>query len=94
MEPRNGLCNCSCGYMAPMSLTWQSCSSRVGGIYITGGIGAKIQQWMRSADFIGAYFNKGRMRQLVERTAVFLVTNERVGMIGAMAEAVKIRQVE
>ena len=65
-----------------------------GGIYITGGIGAKIQQWMQSADFIGACFNKGRMRQLVERTAVFLVTNERVGMIGAMAEAVKMRQVE
>jgi glucokinase len=65
-----------------------------GGIYITGGIGAKIQQWMRSADFIGAYFNKGRMRPLVERTAVFLVTNERVGVIGAMAEAVKMRQVE
>ena len=66
----------------------------LGGIYITGGIGAKIQQWMQSADFIGAYFNKGRMRTLVERTAVFLVTNERVGVIGAMAEAVKMRQVE
>ncbi len=62
------------------------------GIYITGGIGAKIQGWMQSADFIGAYFNKGRMRPLVERTAVFLVTNERVGVIGAMAEAVKMHR--
>jgi len=65
-----------------------------GGIYITGGIGAKIQPWMQSADFIDACLNKGRMRPLVERTAVFLVTNERVGVIGAMAEAVKMRQVE
>lgn len=65
-----------------------------GGVYITGGIGAKIQRWMQSADFTSAYFNKGRMRPLVERTAVFLVTNERVGVIGAMAEAVKMQQVE
>jgi glucokinase len=65
-----------------------------GGVYITGGIGAKIQQWMLSADFISAYFNKGRMRSLVERTAVYLVTNERVGVIGAMAEAVKMQQVK
>lgn len=65
-----------------------------GGIYITGGIGAKIQQWMLSADFADAYLNKGRMRPLVERTAVFLVTNERVGVIGAMAEAVKMQQVK
>jgi glucokinase len=64
-----------------------------GGIYITGGIGAKIRQWMQSADFMSAYLNKGRMRPLVERTAVFLVTNERVGVIGAMAEAVKMQQV-
>lgn len=65
-----------------------------GGIYITGGIGAKIQQWMLSADFIGAYLNKGRMRTLAESTAVFLVTNERVGVIGAITEAVKMKQVE
>lgn len=65
-----------------------------GGVYITGGIGAKIQQWMQSADFISAYSNKGRMQPLVERTAVFLVTNERVGVIGAMAAAVKTQQVK
>jgi glucokinase len=60
-----------------------------GGIYITGGIGAKIIPWMRSDDFISAYFNKGRMRALTEKTSVYLVTNERVGVIGAISEAVK-----
>lgn len=65
-----------------------------GGVFITGGIGAKIRQWMMSADFIDAYFNKGRMRPLAERTAIYLVTNERVGVIGAMAEAVKVQQVK
>jgi glucokinase len=60
-----------------------------GGIYITGGIGAKIISWMKSDDFISAYCNKGRMRALAEKTSVYLVTNERVGVIGATAEAVK-----
>jgi len=60
-----------------------------GGIYITGGIGAKIISWMKSDDFISAYLNKGRMRALAERTSVYLVTNERVGVIGAISAAAK-----
>jgi len=60
-----------------------------GGIYITGGIAAKIISWMKSDDFISAYLNKGRMRALAEQTSVYLVINERVGVIGAIAEAVK-----
>ena len=60
-----------------------------GGIYITGGIAAKIIPWMKSDDFISAYLNKGRMRALAEQTSVYLVINERVGVIGAISEAVK-----
>lgn len=62
-----------------------------GGIYITGGIAAKILNKMQSAEFINGYLNKGRMRSLVEQIAVYLVTNERVGMLGAMSETMKIR---
>ena len=61
-----------------------------GGIYITGGIGAKIVSWMKSDDFISAYFNKGRMRALAEQTCVYLVTNERVGVMGAISEAARL----
>ena len=60
-----------------------------GGIYITGGIAAKIISWMQSDDFITAYLNKGRMRALTEQTSVYMVINERVGVIGAISEAVK-----
>ena len=60
-----------------------------GGIYITGGIAAKIISWMKSDDFISTYLNKGRMRTLAEQTSVYLVINERVGVIGAISEAVK-----
>lgn len=62
-----------------------------GGIFITGGIAAKIANKMQSENFINAYLNKGRMRSLVEQIAVYLVTNERVGVLGAMSEAVKIQ---
>ena len=62
-----------------------------GGIFITGGIAAKILKKMQSEEFIEAYLNKGRMRALVEQITVYLVTNDRVGVLGAMSEAVKIQ---
>lgn len=65
-----------------------------GGIFITGGIAAKIVKRMQSEEFINAYLNKGRMRKLVEQIAVYLVTNERIGVLGAMSEAVKTQRVE
>jgi glucokinase len=63
-----------------------------GGIFITGGIAAKIANKMQSENFINAYLNKGRMRSLVEQIAVYLVTNERVGVLGAISEAIKMQQ--
>jgi glucokinase len=65
-----------------------------GGIFITGGIAAKMIKRMQSEEFINAYLNKGRMRTLVEQIAVYLVTNERIGVLGAMSEAVKTQRVE
>lgn len=63
-----------------------------GGIYITGGIAAKIVKKMQSEEFINAYLNKGRMRALVEQIAVYLVTNERIGVLGAMSGVVKTQR--
>ena len=62
-----------------------------GGIYITGGIAGKILNKMQSEEFINAYLNKGRMRSLVEQIAVYLVTDERVGVLGALSEAVRMQ---
>lgn len=75
-------------YIGNIALLFKPC----GGIYITGGIAAKMVKKMQSEDFIDAYLNKGRMRTLVEQIAVYLVTNERIGVLGAMSEAVKIQQ--
>jgi glucokinase len=58
------------------------------GIYITGGIAAKMQAQMQSSRFINAYLEKGRMRKVVQTITVNLVTNERTGVIGALSRAV------
>ena len=64
-----------------------------GGIYITGGIAAKMVDAMCSDTFLDAYLNKGRMRTLVEEITVNLVINEDIGVLGALYEAAKHQQV-
>jgi len=63
-----------------------------GGIYITGGIAAKILNKMQSEEFIDAYLNKGRMSSLVKQITVYLVTNESIGVLGAMSETLKMQR--
>ena len=63
-----------------------------GGIYIAGGVAREITRWMQSADFINAYKQKGRMQPLVENISVNLITNERMGVIGALSYAVTMQQ--
>ncbi len=55
-----------------------------GGIYIAGGIAKHILPWMQEKEFINHYLHKGRMRHLAEQTPVFLVTNDRLGLEGAI----------
>ena len=60
------------------------------GIYITGGMAPKMTQWMESEHFLNAFRDKGRMKGVVEQVSVRLVTNEKVGVLGAVAEAVRL----
>ena len=46
---------------------------------------------MQSEEFIEAYLNKARMRVPVEQIMLYLVINERVGVLGAISEAIKIQ---
>ncbi|MCK5917903.1 MAG: glucokinase [Cocleimonas sp.] len=55
-----------------------------GGIYIAGGIATHILPWMQGEKFIHHYLQKGRMRHLAEQTALYLVTNTRLGLQGAL----------
>ena len=58
-----------------------------GGLYVAGGIAAHLQSRMQSPRFMAAATDKGRMRSVVERTPIFLVTNMRLGVLGAIATA-------
>ena len=54
-----------------------------GGIYITGGVAAKISRWMQHDCFLQAMQAKGDMRELVHSMPVYLVMAGEPGLRGA-----------
>jgi glucokinase len=58
-----------------------------GGLYVAGGIALHLRSRMRSPRFMAAASDKGRMRGVVEGTPIFLVTQPRLGLLGAIATA-------
>ncbi|MBI5837920.1 MAG: glucokinase [Candidatus Eisenbacteria bacterium] len=58
-----------------------------GGVYVAGGIAPRMAARFQDGRFLEAFLGKGRYRTLLERVPVHLVTNTRVGLLGAMALA-------
>jgi glucokinase len=58
-----------------------------GGLYVAGGIALHLRSRMRSPRFMAAASDKGRMRGVVEGTPILLVTQPRLGLLGAIATA-------
>lgn len=56
-----------------------------GGLYIAGGVAGHLQARMQSPRFLAAATDKGRMRSVVERTPIFLITCNRLGVQGVIA---------
>jgi glucokinase len=56
-----------------------------GGLYVAGGVATHMQSRMQSARFMAAATDKGRMRPVVERTPILLITCNRLGVQGAIA---------
>ncbi|HBB32009.1 MAG TPA: glucokinase [Cyanobacteria bacterium UBA9273] len=54
-----------------------------GGLYIAGGIAAKILPLIQEGSFLRAFGEKGRVSQLLEKVPVYVVLNPQVGLIGA-----------
>lgn len=54
-----------------------------GGIYVAGGIAAKIAAQMQDGEFIHGYLSKGRFGVLLETLPLHVVLNKNVGLIGA-----------
>lgn len=58
-----------------------------GGLYIAGGVAIHLRERMRSPRFMAACTDKGRMRGVVESTPIYLITNKRLGVQGAIRAA-------
>ncbi len=57
-----------------------------GGLYVAGGVATHMLARMQSPRFMAAATDKGRMRGVVERTPIFLITCTRLGVQGAIAQ--------
>ncbi|KAF0204303.1 MAG: hypothetical protein FD173_1596 [Gallionellaceae bacterium] len=54
-----------------------------GGIYVAGGIAAKIAAQMQSGGFMRAYLDKGRFNGLLSMLPLSIVANPQIGLLGA-----------
>jgi glucokinase len=54
-----------------------------GGLYLAGGVGAKILPKLQDGTFIENFLDKGRMRSLLQNLRVSLIVNPKVGLMGA-----------
>ncbi len=54
-----------------------------GGIFLSGGISPKILPKLTGPVFMNAFLEKGRLRSLLEGIPVQVVTNDKVGLLGA-----------
>jgi len=55
----------------------------MGGIYLCGGLTVHLADWFDPTSFLAAYAAKGRMRGVVQRIPVFMVTRHDTGLTGA-----------
>jgi len=58
-----------------------------GGIYVAGGIAAKISATMRQGIFLQSFLDKGRFAGLLETLPLHIVINPQVGLLGASLTA-------
>lgn len=58
-----------------------------GGLYVGGGVTLHLLERLRSPRFLAAALDKGRMRPVVEATPIYLITQPRLGLLGAIEMA-------
>jgi glucokinase len=61
-----------------------------GGIYLAGGIGAKILPSLQAGQFMQSFLNKGRYQAMLKKMPVRVSLNPDVGLIGAANFAVRL----
>ncbi len=61
-----------------------------GGVYVAGGIAPKILSHITSGAFMREFANKGRMSALLGGMPVYVITNPKVGLMGAALAAARL----
>ncbi len=58
-----------------------------GGIYLAGGIAAKILPVLQQGEFMRGFLTKGRCRQVLQKLSIKVCTNPEVALLGALSYA-------
>ena len=61
-----------------------------GGVYVAGGIAPRFVDRLKTGRFLAAFRDKGRMKDLLSRLPVHVITNPHVALLGAGAVAGRI----
>ena len=59
------------------------------GLFVGGGVAAKLIERIKAGGFIEAMLDKGRMRSVLERFEVVVVTDPKAGLLGARQAAIR-----
>ncbi len=62
-----------------------------GGLYLAGGITPKILPRLKEGRFLQAFRDKGRFAAMLEKIPVYAITNPRVGLLGALRVALRLK---
>jgi glucokinase len=60
-----------------------------GGVYLAGGIGAKILPVLQQGDFLSGFLTKGRCRPILQKISVKVCTDPEIALLGALSYAQK-----
>lgn len=60
------------------------------GIYLAGGIAAKILPFLEKSEFLPSYLAKGRFLSLLQKLSIKVCTNPEAGLLGAVSYALKM----
>lgn len=66
----------------------------IGELYIAGGIAAKIKNRLLDGRFTAAFINKGAMSSVMPKITIKLITQDKVGLYGALSYAEKLQTVD
>jgi glucokinase len=67
-------------------------SMALNGVYVGGGIAPKLLSKLKDGTFMKAFTNKGRYKRLLGNIPVYVVLNDRAGLLGAASIAARLAQ--